>query len=116
MYKENVECQQLLLLTLPAHLASPHFHQRSKLFHHIVNKNNNININQQLQISSLSSKLGNKVAIRAVHTQAPSSVDMVKAIRVHEFGGPEVSFYLPLYIYIYIYIYILLFIISFLVV
>ncbi|PON56393.1 Alcohol dehydrogenase superfamily, zinc-type [Trema orientale] len=85
--------QHLLVPTLPTHLASPHsHHQTSTLFSQSVSHNNKSSYSYCYKInSSSSSTLGTqKLVVRALSTQAPSPVDMIKAFRVHELGGPEV--------------------------
>ncbi|XP_062092207.1 uncharacterized protein LOC133798048 isoform X2 [Humulus lupulus] len=68
---------------LPTHLVSSHLNQSSKLFPKYTTN--------CYKISSTSSTLGTqKFAVRALSTPAPSPVEMGKAIRVHEHGGPEV--------------------------
>ncbi|PON60824.1 Alcohol dehydrogenase superfamily, zinc-type [Parasponia andersonii] len=82
-----------LNLRLCYHSASPHlYHQTSTLFSESVSHSNKSSYSYCYKInSSSSSTLGTqKLVVRALSTQAPSPVDMIKAFRVHEVGGPEV--------------------------
>lgn len=79
-------------------LSGTHCHQRSSLFLQqqllllLFNSNNYFNKNHKI-IPSLYT-LTPVPTLRALSTVASSST-MVKAIRVHQLGGPEVHFILP---------------------
>ncbi|EXC04326.1 Quinone oxidoreductase [Morus notabilis] len=89
LVKLKLQCQTLQhLLLVPTRFTSHHFHPSSRLFPHIATNNSS-----KPRISS-SPTLGfsQNLTVRALATQVSDSspVNMVKAIRVHELGGPEV--------------------------